>query len=86
MTYSEYEAHIRSRRDFVRIARKDGSGERQVTGHRCCCPSQEEKGGGAGMWVRKTLVWFRGCEKACLARRWLLCRSVSTKTSSPTLC
>ncbi|TRZ23045.1 hypothetical protein HGM15179_004084 [Zosterops borbonicus] len=30
MTYPEYEAHIRSRRDFVRIARKDGSGERQV--------------------------------------------------------
>lgn len=56
MTYSEYEAHIRSRRDFVRIARKDGSGERQVTGHRCCCPSQEEKGGDGGMWVRKTLV------------------------------
>lgn len=49
MTYSEYEAHIRSRRDFVRIARKDGSGERQVTGQRCCCPSQEEKGGGGGM-------------------------------------
>ncbi|XP_051482933.1 von Willebrand factor A domain-containing protein 5B2 [Apus apus] len=31
MTYPEYEAHIRSRRDYVRIARKDGSGERQVT-------------------------------------------------------
>ncbi|KAM9279360.1 von Willebrand factor A domain-containing protein 5B2 [Morus bassanus] len=30
MTYPEYEAHIRSRRDYVRIARKDGSGERQV--------------------------------------------------------
>ncbi|KFP73688.1 von Willebrand factor A domain-containing protein 5B2, partial [Acanthisitta chloris] len=30
MTYPEYEAHIRSRRDYVRIARKDCSGERQV--------------------------------------------------------
>ncbi|RMC02021.1 hypothetical protein DUI87_21183 [Hirundo rustica rustica] len=30
MTYPEYEAHVRSRRDFMRIARKDGSGERQV--------------------------------------------------------
>ncbi|XP_068001251.1 von Willebrand factor A domain-containing protein 5B2 isoform X3 [Melanerpes formicivorus] len=30
MTYPEYEAHIRSRRDYMRIARKDGSGERQV--------------------------------------------------------
>ncbi|XP_071608604.1 von Willebrand factor A domain-containing protein 5B2 [Heliangelus exortis] len=30
MTYPEYEAHIRSRRDYIRIARKDGSGERQV--------------------------------------------------------
>uniref|UniRef100_A0A8C9F1V9 von Willebrand factor A domain containing 5B2 n=1 Tax=Pavo cristatus TaxID=9049 RepID=A0A8C9F1V9_PAVCR len=30
MTYPEYEAHIRSRRDYVRIARRDGSGERQV--------------------------------------------------------
>ncbi|XP_057886962.1 von Willebrand factor A domain-containing protein 5B2 isoform X3 [Melospiza georgiana] len=30
MTYPEYEAHIRSRRDYVRIARKDSSGERQV--------------------------------------------------------
>ncbi|XP_053931050.1 von Willebrand factor A domain-containing protein 5B2 isoform X2 [Cuculus canorus] len=30
MTYPEYEAHIRSRWDYVRIARKDGSGERQV--------------------------------------------------------
>ncbi|XP_032925085.1 von Willebrand factor A domain-containing protein 5B2 isoform X1 [Catharus ustulatus] len=30
MTYPEYEAHIRSRRDFVRIARKDSSGQRQV--------------------------------------------------------
>ncbi|XP_069720967.1 von Willebrand factor A domain-containing protein 5B2 [Phaenicophaeus curvirostris] len=30
MTYPEYEAYIRSRRDYVRIARKDGSGERQV--------------------------------------------------------
>ncbi|KAM9275173.1 LOW QUALITY PROTEIN: von Willebrand factor A domain-containing protein 5B2 [Cariama cristata] len=30
MTYPEYEAHIRSRRDYTRIARKDGSGERQV--------------------------------------------------------
>lgn len=45
MTYPEYEAHIRSRRDFVRIARKDGSGERQVTGHSYCCPSQEEERG-----------------------------------------
>ncbi|KFZ66213.1 von Willebrand factor A domain-containing protein 5B2, partial [Antrostomus carolinensis] len=33
MTYPEYEAHIRSRRDYTRIARKDSSGERQVTGH-----------------------------------------------------
>ncbi|XP_040423861.1 von Willebrand factor A domain-containing protein 5B2 isoform X1 [Cygnus olor] len=30
MSYPEYEAHIRSRRDYARIARKDGSGERQV--------------------------------------------------------
>ncbi|XP_075617973.1 von Willebrand factor A domain-containing protein 5B2 isoform X1 [Balearica regulorum gibbericeps] len=30
MTYPEYETHIRSRRDYLRIARKDGSGERQV--------------------------------------------------------
>ncbi|KFQ17926.1 von Willebrand factor A domain-containing protein 5B2, partial [Merops nubicus] len=30
MTYPEYEAHVRSRRDYARIARKDGSGERQV--------------------------------------------------------
>ncbi|XP_065604034.1 von Willebrand factor A domain-containing protein 5B2 [Cyrtonyx montezumae] len=30
MTYPEYEAHIRSRRDYVRIARRDGSGDRQV--------------------------------------------------------
>ncbi|XP_077040175.1 von Willebrand factor A domain-containing protein 5B2 isoform X1 [Agelaius phoeniceus] len=30
MTYPEYEAHIRSRRDYVRVARKDSSGERQV--------------------------------------------------------
>ncbi|KAM6326266.1 von Willebrand factor A domain-containing protein 5B2 [Podargus strigoides] len=30
MTYPEYEAHVRSRRDYMRIARKDGSGERQV--------------------------------------------------------
>ncbi|XP_023788695.1 von Willebrand factor A domain-containing protein 5B2 isoform X2 [Cyanistes caeruleus] len=30
MTYPEYEAHIRSRRDYARIARKDSSGERQV--------------------------------------------------------
>uniref|UniRef100_A0A8C4TR73 von Willebrand factor A domain containing 5B2 n=1 Tax=Falco tinnunculus TaxID=100819 RepID=A0A8C4TR73_FALTI len=30
VTYPEYEAHIRSRRDYVRIARKDSSGERQV--------------------------------------------------------
>ncbi|KAM9231414.1 von Willebrand factor A domain-containing protein 5B2 [Leptosomus discolor] len=30
MTYPEYEAHIRSRRDYIRIARKDSSGERQV--------------------------------------------------------
>ncbi|XP_015727258.1 von Willebrand factor A domain-containing protein 5B2 isoform X2 [Coturnix japonica] len=30
MTYPEYEAHIRRRRDYMRIARRDGSGERQV--------------------------------------------------------
>ncbi|KAK2530920.1 Vwa5b2 [Columba livia] len=30
MTYPEYEAHVRSRRDYARIARKDRSGERQV--------------------------------------------------------
>ncbi|XP_067392606.1 von Willebrand factor A domain-containing protein 5B2 [Emydura macquarii macquarii] len=30
MTYQEYEAHIRSRRDYMRIARKDSDGERQV--------------------------------------------------------
>lgn len=44
MTYPEYEAHIRSRRDYMRIARKDSSGERQVTGQSYCCPSQEEEG------------------------------------------
>uniref|UniRef100_A0A8B9QSY0 von Willebrand factor A domain containing 5B2 n=1 Tax=Apteryx owenii TaxID=8824 RepID=A0A8B9QSY0_APTOW len=32
MTYQEYEAHIRSRRDYARIASKDSSGERQVMG------------------------------------------------------
>lgn len=57
MTYPEYEAHIRSRRDYMRIARKDSSGERQVTGHGYCCPSQEEERGGGGMGVRKTLMW-----------------------------
>ncbi|OPJ78955.1 von Willebrand factor A domain-containing protein 5B2 [Patagioenas fasciata monilis] len=30
MTYPEYEAHVRSRRDYARIARKDHNGERQV--------------------------------------------------------
>uniref|UniRef100_A0A8V5FZL9 Uncharacterized protein n=1 Tax=Melopsittacus undulatus TaxID=13146 RepID=A0A8V5FZL9_MELUD len=30
MTYPEYEALVRSRRDYMRIARKDSSGERQV--------------------------------------------------------
>ncbi|XP_068810224.1 von Willebrand factor A domain-containing protein 5B2 [Struthio camelus] len=30
MTYQEYEAHIRSRRDYARIARKDSSGQRQA--------------------------------------------------------
>uniref|UniRef100_A0A8B9FEG4 von Willebrand factor A domain containing 5B2 n=1 Tax=Amazona collaria TaxID=241587 RepID=A0A8B9FEG4_9PSIT len=30
MTYPEYETLVRSRRDFMRIARKDSSGERQV--------------------------------------------------------
>ncbi|XP_074009494.1 von Willebrand factor A domain-containing protein 5B2 [Numenius arquata] len=30
MSYPEYEAHVRSRRDYARIARKDGSSERQV--------------------------------------------------------
>ncbi|XP_061308327.1 von Willebrand factor A domain-containing protein 5B2 isoform X2 [Pezoporus flaviventris] len=30
MTYPEYEALIRSRRDYMRIARKDSSGEREV--------------------------------------------------------
>ncbi|XP_064372768.1 von Willebrand factor A domain-containing protein 5B2 isoform X2 [Dromaius novaehollandiae] len=30
MTYQEYEAHIRSRRDYARIASKDSSGERQA--------------------------------------------------------
>lgn len=43
MTYPEYEAHIRSRRDYVRIARKDSSGERQVTGQGHCCPRQRGK-------------------------------------------
>lgn len=33
MTYPEYEALVRSRRDYMRIARKDSSGERQVTWH-----------------------------------------------------
>ncbi|KAM9127426.1 von Willebrand factor A domain-containing protein 5B2 [Pangshura tecta] len=30
MTYQEYEGHIRSRRDYVRIAKKDSDGDRQV--------------------------------------------------------
>ncbi|XP_025051683.1 von Willebrand factor A domain-containing protein 5B2 [Alligator sinensis] len=30
MTYQEYEAHIRSRRDYVRVAKRDSDGERQV--------------------------------------------------------
>uniref|UniRef100_K7GAM2 von Willebrand factor A domain containing 5B2 n=1 Tax=Pelodiscus sinensis TaxID=13735 RepID=K7GAM2_PELSI len=30
MTYQEYEAHIRSRRDYMRIAKKDSDGDRQV--------------------------------------------------------
>ncbi|XP_054838716.1 von Willebrand factor A domain-containing protein 5B2 [Eublepharis macularius] len=30
MTYQEYEAHIRNRRDYTRIAKKDNDGERQV--------------------------------------------------------
>ncbi|XP_053166305.1 von Willebrand factor A domain-containing protein 5B2 isoform X2 [Hemicordylus capensis] len=30
MTYQEYEAHIRNRRDYARIAKKDNDGERQV--------------------------------------------------------
>ncbi|XP_060098643.1 von Willebrand factor A domain-containing protein 5B2 [Heteronotia binoei] len=30
MTYQEYEAHIRNRRDYTQIARKDSDGERQV--------------------------------------------------------
>ncbi|XP_062987919.1 von Willebrand factor A domain-containing protein 5B2 [Elgaria multicarinata webbii] len=30
MTYHEYEAHIRNRRDYARIAKKDNDGERQV--------------------------------------------------------
>ncbi|KAJ6653849.1 hypothetical protein lerEdw1_008646 [Lerista edwardsae] len=30
LTYQEYEAHIRNRRDYTRIAKKDNDGERQV--------------------------------------------------------
>uniref|UniRef100_A0ACB8FBN5 Uncharacterized protein n=1 Tax=Sphaerodactylus townsendi TaxID=933632 RepID=A0ACB8FBN5_9SAUR len=30
MTYQEYEAHIRNRQDYARIAKKDSDGERQV--------------------------------------------------------
>lgn len=60
MTYPEYEAHVRSRRDYTRIARKDGSGERQVTGHGHCRP----RVGGGGMRVRESSAWARGCEKA----------------------
>ncbi|KAJ7324700.1 hypothetical protein JRQ81_017720, partial [Phrynocephalus forsythii] len=30
MTYQEYESHIRNRRDYARIAKKDNDGERQV--------------------------------------------------------
>ncbi|XP_066475903.1 von Willebrand factor A domain-containing protein 5B2 [Tiliqua scincoides] len=30
MTYQEYETHIRNRRDYARIAKKDNDGERQV--------------------------------------------------------
>lgn len=52
MTYPEYEAHVRSRRDYVRIARKDGSGERQVMGYGCCQPGREEEEGGR--------QWYRG--------------------------
>uniref|UniRef100_A0A8C8RHE8 von Willebrand factor A domain containing 5B2 n=1 Tax=Pelusios castaneus TaxID=367368 RepID=A0A8C8RHE8_9SAUR len=31
MTYQEYESHIRSRRDYMRIAKKDSDGERQFS-------------------------------------------------------
>nr|XP_060622716.1 von Willebrand factor A domain-containing protein 5B2 [Anolis sagrei ordinatus] len=31
MTYHEYETHIRNRRDYARIAKKDNDGERQVS-------------------------------------------------------
>ncbi|XP_042314499.1 von Willebrand factor A domain-containing protein 5B2 [Sceloporus undulatus] len=31
MTYPEYETHIRNRRDYARIAKKDSDGERQVS-------------------------------------------------------
>lgn len=48
MTYPEYEAHIRSRRDYARISRKDNSGERQVTGHGHHWPSRGEKEGEGG--------------------------------------
>lgn len=46
MSYPEYEAHIRSRRDYARIARKDGSGERQVMGHSWCQPMGRTMGRG----------------------------------------
>lgn len=68
MTYPEYEAHVRSRRDYARIARKDRSGERQVTGHGHCWPGGEEeeeergregKGGGEDLGTDQG-----GCEKA----------------------
>lgn len=50
MTYPEYEAHIRSRRDYARISRKDNSGERQVTGHGHHWPSRAEEEEGGRQW------------------------------------
>lgn len=50
MTYPEYEAHVRSRRDYARIARKDGSGDRQVTGHSHHHPGRREEEEGGRWW------------------------------------
>lgn len=50
MTYQEYEAHIRSRRDYVRVAKRDSDGERQVT-----CPGglwQDSPGKGPAEGLR----------------------------------
>lgn len=81
MSYPEYEAHIRSRRDYARIARKDGSGERQVTGHGHRQPAGRTTGWGgceedpsAGFvglrGARKTLALPPGLQVAFVQKRF----------------